>query len=214
MKKILETLLCSEKFLELRRKVSHIVFGVTILCAYFDQWLWSLNQAFLFRLILVIVYMALTNISFKNNKIQRLSNIAKNLFERKDTSFSGIGGLTLLIGCYVSIWLGLDSAYIVMVIVTLSVGDGFATLIGKYLGRYALPISNKRSIFGTLGGLGAALVVSHSMIELDTQLVVACIIGMVVELVLGLLRHRTSSFVARFSIDNLLIPISMILFLT
>jgi dolichol kinase len=142
-----------------------------------------------------------------------ISQFFKKLLERESTHISGIGGLTLLFGCYLPIVTGSDQEIVMVIIITLSVGDGFATITGRYLGIYALSISKSRSILGTLGGLVAALIVSMVLIEdFDLWLGSAVALGIAIELCVGLLPNRISAFVARFSLDNLLIPIGMMIF--
>lgn len=214
MKKILNTLIYSEYFLELRRKTTHIVFGVTVLMAYFGYWYANIKHVFIVRFIFVLFYILLTNTSTINSLLFSISQFSKKLFERKSTSVHGIGGLMLLFGCYLPILAGCNQETVMVIIITLSIGDGFATIIGKYLGIHALYISKSRSLLGTLGGLIAALGVSILLIkDFDMRLGISCIIGITIELFLGLISNKISKVVARYSLDNILIPTGMMIFL-
>lgn len=214
MKQRINTLIYSEYFLELRRKTTHIVFGITVLMAYLDSWYVNVEQVFIMRCILLLFYILLTNKTVIHRILFSISQLFKKLLERKSTHISGIGGLVLLLGCYLPILTGSDQEIVMVIIITLSVGDGFATIIGTYLGVYALLISKSRSLLGTLSGLVAAFAVSMILIKnFDLWLGSAVVLGIAIELCVGLLPNRMSAFVARFSLDNLLIPIGMMIFL-
>lgn len=209
------SLIFSEYFLELRRKVIHIVFGMVILMSYLDYLFINVKQLFVFYIIFLLVYILLVNKILIGSFLNSFSNFSKKLFERKSTDLPGIGGLMLLLGCYFPIVIGLNDEIVTVIIVTLSMGDGFATLVGKYLGKLAIPISSSRSVLGTLGGLVATLItVNIFIVDFNTHLILVCIVGIVIELFAGILPEKWNKFISIYSLDNILIPVGIIIFTT
>ncbi len=214
MKNFIFTLLFSETLLELRRKISHIVFGVTILLAYFDNWLFSLEHSLLIRFMIVLAYIVLTNTRTSHPKLFLYSQILELIFERTRTIFSGIGGLTLLAGISLPIYLGLPETYIIIIILTLSLGDGTATIVGKYLGKYRIALSESRSLAGSLAGFITSLVGISMFVDINLEVVFLCFIGITIELIAGLVPKKIGNIIAYYSLDNILIPVGMILVTT
>lgn len=213
MKQLFETLLTSEYLLEARRKVSHIVFGLTILFSFFGNWYTNLENTIYIRIIIIAIYMVITNVRIIRNNIPNISWFIKNLFERKDTFISGIGGLTLLLGIILPILLGFDERIIVIIALTLCLGDGMATLIGTYLGKYSIKIGSSRSLLGSFGGLVSIIIGLYFFDQLDSTSIFAAIIGMTIELILGIIPKKLKNIVRWYSLDNIIISLVLMFIL-
>jgi len=212
--KFIEHLLFSEYWLEARRKLAHIFIGITTLLAHQELWLGNIQNIIVFRSVILVMYLILTNAHYARVLLAKISQRAIDIFERNDTRISGFGALTLWIGIISPILLGFSDTTVITVVLTLSLGDGLATLAGRYLGKHALPIpGTSRSWMGSIIGYLAVIVGLYAFGELNFTTAHIALIGMLIEFILGtnIISKKFKKISRWYSLDNLFISIIMML---
>ncbi len=134
---------------------------------------------------------------------------------RKDNPIKGIGVFTYFLGIFISCviqfqW-NLEIGILVCAIVTLSIGDGIATIVGKSkLGSFKsrhYPKSYSGMIIGILLSVFISYVIIHvyGFTMTFKEILLYCSIGMIIEFLL------ISKKSHEWCLDNFLIPIGIIL---
>jgi phytol kinase len=184
---------------ELTRKIIHIVTGVLFIITPFifrdiDALVW------LSAILLVpftIFYFIIT--WFSHTKIGRISH---GLMEREiGHHTNGVGGLSFVLGVMLSYFLfGFNPLIVLMGVVVLTFGDGFASYFGIRFGKHKFNIEgHTKSIEGTLAGIIASTLVGTFFVDFFTAFVVTTL-TMIIEMIGIKVRGKEIP-------DNLYIPI-------
>ncbi|MCX6695334.1 MAG: hypothetical protein NTU61_03475 [Candidatus Altiarchaeota archaeon] len=168
----------SDYRLELRRKLFHLILGSSIAFAvYYLKPVYG-NLVLIPLVLGVFVMLLIPRVHPKS----RVSNHMLYKFERKKDieNFPFKGAIHYGIGVFFPILL-LDVKTACMIIMVLSVGDAFSTLIGKFHGRYRIHQLGFKSIEGTMAFM--IFSIPAAMIFVDWTLAVKFgLIGAFVEL--------------------------------
>ncbi len=175
--------------LELRRKIFHILSGLFLIAVLN----YNLLERFHF-LIILILGIIISFISTKT-KIPIISFLLKKLV-RKKMFLPGWGAITALTGMLIALYLFPENIAYASILI-LSVGDGFAALIGK-MGKTKTRFSKKKTWEGTISGIITATVAATFFIPFYIALV-SSMVAMFIELVDFKFKNIID--------DNLLIPI-------
>lgn len=156
-----------DRYLELRRQSVHILLGLFFLAgiAYNFFFWWS----FLFLIVMAIP------IVFFAEKIP-LVHVHKMLsvLDRKNPFFPGFGAFSFVFSfALITLLFPVEIALPALVIMV--VGDGIATLIGHYSGRYALPWNKKKTWEGSLVGVLTAMTAAGLFLPLSLALASAAV---------------------------------------
>ncbi|MBT3690660.1 hypothetical protein HOG16_00255 [Candidatus Woesearchaeota archaeon] len=159
--------------LELRRKVFHIFSGIVVIV------LLSLNMITRFELLILLIVGLIISPLSKKYKIPIVSWGLKKM-DRKKMFMPGWGAITALAGMLIALYLFSENIAYASILI-LSVGDGFAALIGK-MGKMKTRFSKKKTWEGTISGIITATIAASFFVPLYMALV-ASMVAMYVELV-------------------------------
>lgn len=128
---------------EFGRKTIHIIGGLVILLV-----LSLIGREFFIFLSLHLLFIGLVSIQFEMDKFQvPVFSTIFRLFERKEV-VPGKGAIWYAISVIIAI-VFFQSPLTELIIICLTIGDGFATLIGR-IGNFRNPINKKKTIEGSL----------------------------------------------------------------
>ena len=167
-----------EKELELRRKLFHLILGS---CIAFAVYLLKpvYGNLVLVPLVLGVVVMLLIPRVMPKNKVA--GQLMYHFERRKDIeTFPFKGAIHYGIGVFFPILL-LDVKTACAIVLVLSVGDAFSTLIGKFHGKTRIHQMGFKSVEGSLAFLVSAFVVALVFVDYATAIKFA-VVGMIVEL--------------------------------
>ena len=137
---------------EFGRKLIHIISGIVILFA-----LGYLGKDTFISFGMPLLLVGLITIQFEIQKFRLpVFSTIFSLFERRGV-MPGKGAIWYAVGVMISIAF-LPNPLMTMVIIALTVGDGFATLLGRY-GKFRNPFNPKKTIEGSLWFIASSLVV-------------------------------------------------------
>ncbi len=184
---------------ELRRKIIHIITGILFIASAF---VFKDIDAIFWLGIILLVPFGIFYFLVRWFNHTSIGQIAHSSIEREPGHHTnGIGGLSFVGGVILSYLLfGFNPAIVVVSIVTLAFGDGFASYFGMRFGKHKFNIEgHTKSIEGTIAGIVAATVVSSLFIDFFLALITVAL-TMIVELVGVRVRGREIP-------DNLYIPV-------
>jgi phytol kinase len=184
---------------ELRRKIIHILTGVLFIASAF---IFKDIDAIFWLGIILLVPFGIFYLLIRWFNHTRIGQLAHTSIEREPGHHTnGIGGLSFVGGVILSYLLfGFNPAIVVVSIIVLAFGDGFASYVGMRFGKHKFNIEgHTKSIEGTIAGIVAATVVSSLFIDFFLALI-AVALTMIVELVGIRVRGREIP-------DNLYIPV-------
>lgn len=167
---------------ELRRKIIHILTGVFLIGSAF---LFKDIDAVFWVGIVLLVPFGLFYFLVRWFDQTFIGRAAHNFVERSKEDYThGIGGLTYIGGVILSYVLFHHEPLIVLVsIVVLAFGDGFASFVGMKWGKHQIQIEGRiKTIEGFAGGFFAATLASLLFVDIVTAVVVSGV-TMFVELV-------------------------------
>ena len=196
--------------LELSRKLFHIFFGITYILFY-------LLLPFHIFVIITALFGVITLMSMyiaNTNKNSIFKNTARN-----SSPLKGIGSLLYLLGLIVVVILEqqgfISKEIVVYAFITLAVGDGLATPIGKASGSFMKSKLFSKSYLGYLGGIVGSLLVSFIILRIFNipliliNMISLVIVGMTIELILG---HRwIKKYAHIYALDNICIPLGIVI---
>jgi dolichol kinase len=182
------------KGLEFRRKILHILFGLSlIIMIYFGLLrLWHLAFIFLFGFAISML-----------SKRFKLPFIHKMLlyFDRNEKNIPGKGILTFILGVMIA-WAVFfkDKDIVLASIFILTLGDAFSSLFSRYYGRIRMPFNNYKLLEGYIigvivGFIGAVMFVS----------ILEAFIGSTIAMFIEAVGIRLGK---EYIDDNLIIPIT------
>ncbi len=144
-----------ERYREFRRKLFHLFYGT-----FWFGVLWILDErsSGILLGIVLVVGMAISTIS-KYRMIPFISDML-NIFDRQEDRhfLPGKGALTFTLGILVSVIFFPKHAYL-LGILTLSIGDFCAAVVGTYWGSRKIPVLKNRTIEGSLAFFTASLII-------------------------------------------------------
>lgn len=184
---------------ELFRKIIHIVTGVIFIASAFI--FKDIDAIFWTGIILLIPFSVFYFIVRWLTKTS-LGQASHNLVEREvGHHTNGVGGLTYVLGVLLAYSIfGFNPAIVIVGIIVLAFGDGFASYIGMRFGRHKFNIDgHTKTLEGTIAGIIAATVVSSIFVDFFTALVVSAL-TMMIEMIGIKIKGREIP-------DNLYIPI-------
>lgn len=184
---------------ELRRKLIHIITGVLFIASAFV--FKDIRAIFWLGIILLVPFGLFYGITrlFSHTF---LGQYLHNSIEREvGHHTNGIGGISFVLGVLISYLLfGFNPAIVMVSIIVLAFGDGFASLVGMKYGKHTFNIEgHTKTIEGTIGGILASTLMSSIFIPFIPALVVS-VLTMLVELVGVRVRGREIP-------DNIYIPV-------
>jgi dolichol kinase len=184
---------------ELIRKIIHIVTGVIFIATALI--FKDIDAIFWMGAILLVPFLIFYFVVkwFSETKIGQLSH---GLVEREVGHHThGIGGLSFVLGVMLSYTLfGFNPSIVIVSIIILAFGDGFASYFGMRFGKLKFNIEgHTKTLEGTLAGIIVATAVSSIFVDFVTALVVTSL-TMIIEMVGIKIRGREIP-------DNLYIPI-------
>lgn len=184
---------------ELNRKILHIITGLIFITSAFI--FKDIDAVFWTGVILLIPF----SLFYLVVRWFRHTMIGRSFFhsvEREQGNYTnGIGGLSFTFGVLLSyILFGFNPAIVIVSILVLSFGDGFASYIGMRFGRHKFNIDgHTKTLEGTFAGIIAATVASSFFVDFFTALIVSSL-TMIIELVGIRVRGREIP-------DNIYIPV-------
>ena len=175
--------------LELRRKTFHIFSGIAAIV------LLKIGIITRFELLILLIIGLILSPLSKKYKIPLVSWGLKKM-DRKKMFMPGWGAITALAGMLIALYLFSENIAYASILV-LSVGDGFAALIGK-MGKIKTRFSKKKTWEGTISGIITATIAASFFVPFYMALV-ASMDAMYVELIDFKFKNIID--------DNLLIPL-------
>ncbi|MDP4001412.1 MAG: SEC59/DGK1/VTE5 family protein [bacterium] len=160
--------------LEIRRQVSHILFGITIVILLQFNYL---NGFILFDLILLNLIISLLS---KRYNIPVVTWLLEALDRTEDIKrFPAKGTLMFLIGVSLVVWMFPKDIALASILI-LTFGDGVSTYVGTHFGRTKLFFNGMKTCEGSLSGFVAAS--AGALIFLSVpQALIASGVAMIVE---------------------------------
>jgi len=168
----------SERGLELRRKLFHLILGSCIaFTVYFLKPLYG-NLVLVPLVLGVVVLLIIPKIKPEN----KVSNRLLYHFERRKDieNFPFKGAIHYGIGVFFPILL-LDVKTACAIVIVLSVGDAFSTLIGKFHGKTIIHQLGFKSIEGSIAFTVSSFLAALIFVDWTTAVKLACV-GALVEL--------------------------------
>jgi dolichol kinase len=156
---------------ELYRKIFHIGFGLAIAALIFFT-----DKATALTVLMVgtLIGLIFTDAILRGYRVPVISLMVER-FERKG-ELPGKGALFFAISCLFCVAL-FPKEVVVPAIVTFSILDGLASLIGSHFGRHR--IFNHKTAEGTLGGMAVTFVVLAFFVPLSTAALSVVVAGMI-----------------------------------
>lgn len=167
---------------ELRRKIIHIIVGIVLIgSALFFQNIDAIFWVSIALLIPATLFYLITK-WFSHTKIGQL---AFHSVEREQGHHTnGVGGITYILGVILSyIIFGFNPSIVIVSIIVLAFGDGFASYFGMRFGKHKINIEgHTKTLEGTLAGVVAATLVSLMFVDFFYALATVSL-TMIIELV-------------------------------
>lgn len=184
---------------EIRRKVVHIVAGLLLIVSAF---VFEDIDAVFWGAVILLVPFAMFYFLVRSFQHTALGQAAHNLIERDAGHHTnGVGGLTFALGVILSyVLFGFNPIIVLVSIVVLSFGDGFASLVGMKWGKHSFKIEGHvKTIEGFIGGVVVSTLVAMVFVDFFYALIVS-VLTMLIELVGIRIRGREIP-------DNIYIPV-------
>ncbi len=184
---------------ELRRKIVHIITGlIFIVSAFIFK---DIDAIFWAGIILLIPFSLFYFIVRWFNHTSLGQTLFHSIEREQGNHTNGIGGLTFTLGVLLSYALfGFNPAIVIVSIIVLAFGDGFASYFGMRFGKHKFNIEgHTKTIEGTLAGIIAATLISSLFVDFFTAFIVSALV-MLIEMVGIRVKGREIP-------DNLYIPV-------
>mgnify|MGYP006278955077 CR=1 FL=1 len=144
--------------------------------------------------IAAMVYTAAERSRLLGHRIAVISRITAMSARRRDQGSFVMGPVTLALGAMASLYLYPEPAATIAIF-ALAFGDGLASLVGKFIGRYRIPFTGGKTIEGSLACFLGVFASSYTVTRDASQSTVIATVATLVEL----LPSRDA--------DNMLLPI-------
>jgi len=160
---------------ELRRKILHIITGVVLIASvlFFN----TIDAVFWVGLILLIPFTIFYYVTkwFSHTPIGQWSYKLTERHQGHHTN--GLGGMTYILGIFISyILFAYNPVIVVVSILVLSFGDGVASYVGMKYGKNIINMEgNKKTLEGTLAGFVASTLVCLFFVDLLTAVLVSSV---------------------------------------
>ena len=198
--------------LELPRKGFHILFGIGYLTMYL-----LLGYTLLFWLFSGVLF-TINIIAMKLANNPKWNKLFRSAI-RKDSPLKGVGSLVYLIAAFITCSLEhytkIETEILVYAIITLSVGDGLATIVGKASKTFMRSELFSKSYFGSIIGAIVSVLVILLICELFYfnqnigHILGYVVLGMTIEFLLGW--KYINKIANGYCLDNILIPLGIVI---
>lgn len=156
--------------IEIKRQIVHILLGILyiILFLFLDQELALVGLLLIFGLGSLISY-----IHAHVKPLPFLKDVLDRVERDKEKHIPGRAALSFTLGIILAaiLFSQVDKLVIIGAIITVTFGDGFSTLIGKWFGK--MKTLGDKTLEGTLAGIGAATLVLLLFFPIQVALAVA-----------------------------------------
>ena len=176
-------------WLEIRRQLFHILLGIFLVVMISLD---IINKRVLLVVLILGIFISLIS---KKYKIPVISWFLER-FDRRNSFLPGYGSISFFVGSVLVLYLFEENIALASILI-MSLGDGFATLIGKH-GKIRTKLSKKKTLEGTFAGIVVS-VIGASFFVAFHEAMIASIISMFVELKDFKLKNLLD--------DNILIPL-------
>ena len=197
------------KELELFRKIPHMITGIIYLAAFLYL---GYSKVFVWGSCIVVCASILG--IFLVRYVPWWHQVFRSMI-REGNPIKGIGVPMyfggMFIACSFHYFLGIPKDVVVYAIITLAIGDGIATIVGKSHLGVCRPFGYAKSYSGMIVGIILSLIVSGCFLimfemELNTfRILMYVTIGMIIEF---LLVHKKAH---KYCLDNFVIPFGIVL---